>query len=375
MDYKKSDDFSSVPDVLQCIVERAGIEILAAESLIGYFLDMAPQMQREARLIKIGVKTGAYSALVKQIDSSVDEQNRQIEVQKKRLMDDAFIEEKWAKTMLEWVAAVLYGSIQKQTIPAIYSEKIDTPKTESCSWYKEAHEALLKSLLGLAPQENIPECLQHIEDNIGNLSDEELGSYAHTVEGFRDEEKIQESYRVLLSDFAYRHWKRLAFDGYVQAQYYFSRHLEGKLLYDEALIWLYKAAIDGYIDAQKKLGDLYSSADLEYTRKFRIKANIAKAEKWYQQAAEQGDKYSELRLGYLFDRFRNAYKKGRHDDRLEFGTYEYIWGDMVDFGWLSHTILVPDDKKAECYYKAVAQKGFQQPLESFLGTQGRRGTR
>ena len=128
--------------------------------------------------------------------------------------------------------------------------------------------------------------------------------------------------------------------------------------------WLENAATGGHPEAGRKLGDIYSNYGK--AEKYKIKPNALTAEKWYQLAAAQGDKCSELYLGYLFDRYRDYYRRPSHIAAPGSGTYEKIWHDLITFRTFSDMILVPDNKKAECYYKTVAEKGFKQPLEYFL---------
>lgn len=239
----------------------------------------------------------------------------------------------------------------------------DKPKIEPSIGSKEIHEMLLRPLLGLRPQESIPEILQWLDKNSGNFSAEELSSYTHSVEAFRNEDRLQEQYRQMLTDFAYRHWEQLSLEGHAQAQYYYSGHLEQNRQVETALSWLQKSAEGGYKEAQRKLGEIYS--DTGMAKKFGVAPDVQAAEKWYLLAAEQGDKRSALSLGYMYDQYRNRYKmsfKGTH----EIDTYESLWRNMVNFHLFSKTILVPDDRKAEHYYRRVAQDGFRQPLSSFL---------
>ena len=98
---------------------------------------------------------------------------------------------------------------------------------------------------------------------------------------------------------AYEIFGRLAELGHAKAQYnlgdLYSSFYEGKGSYIEAIKWYEKAADQGYVDAYRSLGFIYTLYGSHH--------NCAKAIEWYTKASELGDKHSMIELAEI-------YKKG-----------------------------------------------------------------
>lgn len=89
-----------------------------------------------------------------------------------------------------------------------------------------------------------------------------------------------------------RYFRRLAEKGYPTAQcilglkYYFGDYVEEDL--SEAAKWLRMSAVQGNVDAQRALGNLYNRL-----------GNTGEAKKWYQKAAAFGDLYSKEQISRI----------------------------------------------------------------------------
>jgi TPR repeat protein len=69
----------------------------------------------------------------------------------------------------------------------------------------------------------------------------------------------------------------------------------------EALKWFLKAAKKGHVQAQSKLGYLYSRRGLTVESGGNdVPADLAEARKWYRKAAEQGDAEAQIGLGFSY---------------------------------------------------------------------------
>ena len=65
--------------------------------------------------------------------------------------------------------------------------------------------------------------------------------------------------------------------------------------YIEAVKWYKKAAEQGIVAGQCRLGDAYYYGQMDLTE------NKSEAVKWYRKAAEQGDARGEYELGYCYE--------------------------------------------------------------------------
>ena len=92
-------NLDSIESVLKIILERHGKETLYSSALLGFLGDYAPSLQKERKLIKVALESGAYKAICLASDRELQNIfNRYISV----LTDSYFIDETWARKVLAW---------------------------------------------------------------------------------------------------------------------------------------------------------------------------------------------------------------------------------------------------------------------------------
>ena len=95
---------SKKPEEILCyIVDEYGVEVLQKKKLLlSYFSDFAPHLNKEYKLLKNCCSTDFISIL---LSSGSSNDSREIAIKKatRLLMDDCFISEEYASTVIEWI--------------------------------------------------------------------------------------------------------------------------------------------------------------------------------------------------------------------------------------------------------------------------------
>ena len=69
--------------------------------------------------------------------------------------------------------------------------------------------------------------------------------------------------------------------------------------YAKALMWYRKAADQGHVGAQRRLGNMY--AGNVYAGGIYVAEDLTESAKWFRKAAEQGDSFSQTAIGAFFE--------------------------------------------------------------------------
>lgn len=95
---------NSIEDALRMVFEKHGIDVLSNSNLVAVLSDYAPSFTREQKLVRIAVESGAYKALCTASDEEkLSIMNKYVAI----LSDSYFIDEAWARTVMEWCIKVI----------------------------------------------------------------------------------------------------------------------------------------------------------------------------------------------------------------------------------------------------------------------------
>ena len=265
--------FETLEDVLVEIRDSYGMRILGDENkLIAYFVDLAPQLRKQMRLISDFVKMDGPARIMEIRDDSFDDQCSCISRLVKEMNEEFFLDGKACRMICGAFYFVVTGRHidegDEATQTGVREGKVDDRETEAL--YAEQR---------LLPEE------QHRKENKLKKAEDfcmaamgeaqyNLGVCYYTGTGIKEDKEE-----------AVRWYRRAAENGNAMAQYNLGNcYYTGtgiKEDKEEAVRWYRKAAEQGNTIAQYSLGFCYKNGT-------GIKEDKEEALRWYRKAAEQG---------------------------------------------------------------------------------------
>lgn len=301
----KMETANTLESVLRQLSSDYGLEPLRNGSqMVGYFIDLAPDLKREYRMLKYLVEAGGHTALFNARNAGSEDRRLSMEHTVRKLVREFVVAEDAARLVCEaYLAAVTGSSMHAKTAKPDHLE--NTPQIDPSN--------PLSFILPIAQEGD--ETAQYELAKAFYYGRDIEKNYRQAVYWFTAAAKQHHPEAMNYLGICFENGRGVAQDYGKAASWYLKAsdngsssgtynlgrcYLTGSGVSQdtvEAASWLYMAAIEGNFLAEYEFAELYYKGE-------GIRKDYNLAIKWYQKSVERGNPLAKNRLGecYLYGR-------------------------------------------------------------------------